>query len=155
MDKEKLEYLQSKALDIRKLTVEMIGRLGVGHIGGALSIVDLLSVLYYDIANVTPSDPKNPDRDRVVMSKGHAGPALYSVLADKGYFPIEEIKTLNQPGTNLPSHCDMNKTVGIDMTAGSLGQGLSCAIGMALAGKIDRKDYKVFCNRKKDKYGKR
>ncbi len=145
MDKEKLEYLQSKALDIRKLTVEMIGRLGVGHIGGALSIVDLLSVLYYDIANVTPSDPKNPDRDRVVMSKGHAGPALYSVLADKGYFPIEEIKTLNQPGTNLPSHCDMNKTVGIDMTAGSLGQGLSCAIGMALAGKIDRKDYKVFC----------
>ena len=145
MDKEKLEYLQSKALDIRKLTVEMIGRLGVGHIGGALSIVDLLSVLYYDIANVTPSDPKNPDRDRVVMSKGHAGPALYSVLADKGYFPLEEIKTLNQPGTNLPSHCDMNKTVGIDMTAGSLGQGLSCAIGMALAGKIDRKDYKVFC----------
>ncbi len=145
MDKEKLEYLQSKALDIRKLTVEMIGRLGVGHIGGALSIVDLLSVLYYDIANVTPSDPKNPGRDRVVMSKGHAGPALYSVLADKGYFPIEEIKTLNQPGTNLPSHCDMNKTVGIDMTAGSLGQGLSCAIGMALAGKIDRKDYKVFC----------
>ena len=103
MDKEKLEYLQSKALDIRKLTVEMIGRLGVGHIGGALSIVDLLSVLYYDIANVTPSDPKNPDRDRVVMSKGHAGPALYSVLADKGYFPLEEIKTLNQPGTNLPS----------------------------------------------------
>lgn len=145
MDKEKLEYLQSKALDIRKLTVEMIGRLGVGHIGGALSIVDLLSVLYYDIANVTPSDPKNSDRDRVVMSKGHAGPALYSVLADKGYFPIEEIKTLNQPGTNLPSHCDMNKTIGIDMTAGSLGQGLSCAIGMALAGKIDRKDYKVFC----------
>ena len=145
MDMQKLEYLQSKALDIRKLTVEMIGRLGVGHIGGALSIVDLLSVLYYDIANVTPSDPKNPDRDRVVMSKGHAGPALYSVLADKGYFPLEEIKTLNQPGTNLPSHCDMNKTVGIDMTAGSLGQGLSCAIGMALAGKIDRKDYKVFC----------
>ncbi|MDE7215875.1 MAG: transketolase [Clostridia bacterium] len=145
MDKEKLEYLQSKALDIRKLTVEMIGRLGVGHIGGALSIVDLLTVLYYDIANVTPADPKNPDRDRVVMSKGHAGPALYSVLADKGYFPIEEIKTLNQPKTNLPSHCDMNKTVGIDMTAGSLGQGLSCAVGMALAGKIDKKDYKVFC----------
>ena len=145
MDKEKLEFLQSKALDIRKLTVEMIGRLGVGHIGGALSIVDLLTVLYYDIANVTPQDPKNPDRDRVVMSKGHAGPALYSVLADKGYFPIEEIATLNKPGTNLPSHCDMNKTVGIDMTAGSLGQGLSCAVGMALAAKIDKKDYKVFC----------
>lgn len=145
MNSEKLKNLQSKALDIRKLTVEMIGRLGVGHIGGALSIVDLLTVLYYDIAKVDPSNPKNPDRDRIVLSKGHAGPALYSVLADKGYFPIEEIKTLNQPGTNLPSHCDMNKTIGIDMTAGSLGQGLSCAIGMALAAKIDKKDYKVFC----------
>ena len=145
MNSEKLQSLQSKALDIRKLTVEMIGRLGVGHIGGALSIVDLLTVLYYDIANVDPSNPKNPDRDRIVLSKGHAGPALYSVLADKGYFPLEEIKTLNQPGTNLPSHCDMNKTVGIDMTAGSLGQGLSCALGMALAAKIDKKDYKVFC----------
>lgn len=145
MNSQKLEFLESKALDIRKLTVEMIGRLGVGHIGGALSIIDLLTVLYYDIANVDPKAPKNPDRDRIVLSKGHAGPALYSVLADKGYFPMEEIKTLNLPGTNLPSHCDMNKTIGIDMTAGSLGQGLSCAIGMALAGKLDKKDYKVFC----------
>ncbi len=145
MDKQKLEHLQSKALDIRKIAVEMIGRLGVGHIGGTLSIIDLLAVLYYDVANVDPKNPKDPDRDRIVMSKGHAGPALYSVLADKGYFPMEEIKTLNQAGTNLPSHCDMNKTIGIDMTAGSLGQGLSCAVGMALAGKIDKKDYKVFC----------
>lgn len=145
MDKQKLEYLQSKALDVRKIAVEMIGRLGVGHIGGTLSIVDLLAALYYDIAKVNPQNPKDPDRDRIVMSKGHAGPALYSVLADKGYFPMEEIKTLNQSGTNLPSHCDMNKTVGIDMTAGSLGQGLSCAVGMALAGKIDKKDYKVYC----------
>ncbi|MDE5756562.1 MAG: transketolase [Clostridia bacterium] len=145
MEKQKLEYLQSKALDVRKIAVEMIGRLGVGHIGGSLSVVDLLAVLYYDIAKVDPKNPKDPDRDRIVMSKGHAGPAVYSVLADKGYFPMEEIKTLNQSGTNLPSHCDMNKTVGIDMTAGSLGQGLSCAIGMALAGKIDKKDYKVFC----------
>ncbi|MCI8911219.1 MAG: transketolase [Clostridia bacterium] len=145
MDKQKLEHLQSKALDIRKIAVEMIGRLGVGHIGGTLSIIDLLAVLYYDVAKVDPKNPKDPDRDRIVMSKGHAGPALYSVLADKGYFPMEEIKTLNQAGTNLPSHCDMNKTIGIDMTAGSLGQGLSCAVGMALAGKIDKKDYKVFC----------
>lgn len=145
MEKQKLKYLQSKALDVRKITVEMIGRLGVGHIGGALSIIDLLAVLYYDIAKVDPQNPKAPDRDRIIMSKGHAGPALYSVLADKGYFPMEEIKTLNQPNTNLPSHCDMNKTVGIDMTAGSLGQGLSAAIGMALAGKLDKKDYKVFC----------
>lgn len=145
MDKQKLEYLQSKALDVRKIAVEMIGRMGVGHIGGTLSIIDLLAVLYYDVAKVDPKNPKDPDRDRIVMSKGHAGPALYSVLADKGYFPMEEIKTLNQAGTNLPSHCDMNKTIGIDMTAGSLGQGLSCAVGMALAGKIDKKDYKVFC----------
>ena len=145
MDKQKLEHLQSKALDVRKIAVEMIGRLGVGHIGGTLSIIDLLAVLYYDVAKVDPKNPKDPDRDRIVMSKGHAGPALYSVLADKGYFPMEEIKTLNQAGTNLPSHCDMNKTIGIDMTAGSLGQGLSCAVGMALAGKIDKKDYKVFC----------
>ncbi len=145
MDKQKLEHLQSKALDIRKIAVEMIGRLGVGHIGGTLSIIDLLAVLYYDVAKVDPKNPKDPDRDRIVMSKGHAGPALYSVLADKGYFPMEEIKTLNQAGTNLPSHCDMNKTIGIDMTAGSLGQGLSCAVGMALAVKIDKKDYKVFC----------
>lgn len=144
MNKEKLEFLNGKADDIRKLIIEMIGRLGVGHVGGSLSIVELLTVLYYDKARVNPSDPKDPDRDRIVLSKGHAGPALYSVLADKGYFPLEKIKTLNLPGTELPSHCDMNKTVGVDMTAGSLGQGLSCAVGMALAAKMDKKDYRVY-----------
>ena len=144
MNKEKLEFLNGKADDIRKLIIEMIGRLGVGHVGGSLSIVELLTVLYYDKARVNPSDPKDPDRDRIVLSKGHAGPALYSVLADKGYFPLEKIKTLNLPGTELPSHCDMNKTVGVDMTAGSLGQGLSCAVGMALAAKIDKKKITEF-----------
>ena len=91
------------------------------------------------------SNPNNPDRDRVVVSKGHAGPALYAVLAEKGYFPMENIKTLNTGGTSLPSHCDMNKTPGVDMTAGSLGQGLSCAVGMALAAKVDKKSYRTYC----------
>ncbi len=144
MDKQKVKFLNDKADDIRKLIIEMIGRLGVGHVGGSLSIVELLTVLYYDKAKVDPARPDDPDRDRIVLSKGHAGPALYSVLADKGYFPLDKIRTLNQPGTDLPSHCDMNKTVGVDMTAGSLGQGLSCAVGMALAGKIDKKDYRVY-----------
>lgn len=145
MEQQKLEFLSEKAKEIRKITIEMIGRLGVGHVGGSLSVIDALTVLYYDKARVNPSAPDDPDRDRIVMSKGHAGPALYSILAEKGYFPMEEIKTLNQSDTRLPSHCDMNKTVGIDMTAGSLGQGLSCAVGMALAGKIDKKDYRVYC----------
>ena len=145
MDKEKLEFLQNKAKDIRKITIEMIGRLGSGHVGGSLSIVDLLTDIYYNAGNVDPKNPGDPDRDRIVISKGHAGPGLYAVLASKGYFPMEEIKTLNKGGTHLPSHCDMNKTVGVDMTAGSLGQGLSCAIGMALAGKLDKKNYRVYC----------
>ena len=145
MDKEKLEFLQTKAVEIRKIAIEMIGRLGSGHVGGSLSIIDLLTDIYYNAGNVDPKNPKDPDRDRVVISKGHAGPGLYAALASKGYFPMEEIKTLNKGGTHLPSHCDMNKTVGVDMTAGSLGQGLSCAIGMALAGKLDKKDYRVYC----------
>ena len=119
MDKQKLEFLNAKSDEIRKILIEMIGRLGVGHVGGSLSVVDLLTVLYYDLAKVDPKNPKDPDRDRIVMSKGHAGPALYAALASKGYFPMDEIKTLNRPGTQLPSHCDMNKTLGVDMTAGS------------------------------------
>jgi len=145
MEKKEILFLQEKANEIRKITVEMIGRIGVGHFGGALSICDLLSVLYYKYMNIDPKDPKKADRDRLVISKGHAGPALYSTLAMKGYFDMELIKTLNKPGTCLPSHCDMNKTVGIDMTAGSLGQGLSCAVGMALASKLDKIDNKIFC----------
>lgn len=139
-----IKNLEKKADGIRKLIIEMIGRLGIGHVGGALSIVDVLTALYYHEMNIDPKKPDAPERDRLVLSKGHAGPALYSVLADKGYFPIEEVKTLNLPGTNLPSHCDMNKTVGIDMTAGSLGQGLSCAVGMALAARLDKKDCYIY-----------
>lgn len=145
MNKEEIKFLEEKAAEIRRVTVEMIGRLGVGHVGGALSICDLLSVLYYKYMKVEPKNPQLKDRDRLVISKGHAGPALYSVLAIKGFFDMENIKTLNRPKTILPSHCDMNKTPGVDMTAGSLGQGLSCAVGMALAAKLDKTGNKVFC----------
>lgn len=139
-----INELETKAADIRKLVIEMIGRLGVGHVGGALSVVDVLTALYYKEMNINPKNPTKKDRDRFVLSKGHAGPALYAVLADKGYFPLEEIKTLNKAGTNLPSHCDMNKTIGIDMTAGSLGQGLSCAVGMALASRMEKMDNYIY-----------
>ncbi|HHU43755.1 MAG: transketolase [Bacillota bacterium] len=139
-----IRELEKKADQIRKMVVEMIGRLGVGHVGGALSAVDLVTALYYKEMKIDPKNPKWKERDRFVMSKGHAGPALYAVLADKGYFDKEHLKTLNLPNTILPSHCDMNKTPGVDMTAGSLGQGLSCAVGMALAARLDNLDYYVY-----------
>ena len=127
MDKALFDMLREKAKEIRKLTIREIGQLTVGHIGGAVDLAELLAVLYYHAMNVDPSDPKKESRDRFILSKGHGGPALYSVLAMKGYICKEELDTLNLPGTNLPSHCDMNRTNGIDMTTGSLGQGVSCA----------------------------
>ena len=135
---EEQNYLRKKATQIRKLTVSEIASVGVGHIGGCLSVIDALVVLYYKHMRIDPSDPQKKDRDRFVMSKGHAGPAVYAVLADKGYFPVEKLSTLNQPNTNLPSHCDMLRTPGIDMTTGSLGQGISCAVGIAKASKIKK-----------------
>jgi len=128
--------LKEAALSIRENTLRCISSIGVGHIGGCLSIADILAVLYFKHMNVDSSNPKKENRDRLVVSKGHAGPAVYATLALKGYFPIEMLDTLNQSGTNLPSHCDMRKTPGIDMTAGSLGQGLSCAVGIALASRL-------------------
>lgn len=125
-----------KCREIRRLILETIGTLGVGHIGGSLSIVELLVVLYENHMKIDPSNPKMNGRDRLIVSKGHSGPAVYSMLSYKGFFPKEWLTTLNQPGTNLPSHCDMNKTPGIDMTTGSLGQGFSCAMGIAKASKI-------------------
>lgn len=131
------EYdLVEKAKEIRRLTIKSIGRLGVGHLGGCLSIVDLLTVLYFEKMNVDSSNPKMQGRDRLVLSKGHAGPALYATLSLKGYFPQEWMDTLNGPETLLPSHCDMLRTPGVDMTAGSLGQGISCAVGIAKAARI-------------------
>ncbi len=121
---------------IRKLILKTIGTLGVGHIGGSLSMVELLVVLYEKHMKIDPKNPKMMGRDRLIVSKGHSGPAVYSMLCSKGYFNEDWLLTLNQPGTNLPSHCDMNKTPGVDMTTGSLGQGFSCAMGIAKASKI-------------------
>ncbi len=129
--------LQQQANVIRRLTLEEIGKLGVGHVGGSLSICEVLAALYFRLMKIDPQNPGWPERDRLVLSKGHGGPALYAALALKGYFPVELLDTLNRPGTMLPSHCDMRRTVGIDMTTGSLGQGFSAAVGMALAVQMD------------------
>lgn len=123
--------------DIRCDTVTAIGTLGIGHIGGCLSIIEALAVLYFEAMSIDTADPKKPGRDRFVCSKGHAGPAVYAAFANRGYFDKKELLTLNQGGTHLPSHCDMNLTTGIDMTAGSLGQGVSCAVGAALGSRLE------------------
>ena len=110
---KKIEMLNEKAKEIRKLTVKTIGGLGVGHIGGAVSICEVLAALYFDVMNVDPENPKMENRDRFVLSKGHAGPAVYATLALKGFLKEEELDTLNRPGTHLPSHCDMRLTNGV------------------------------------------
>lgn len=136
--------LQRTAARIRTLTVEEIAHLGIGHVGGSMSIIEILVLLYYRHLTIDPANPKLESRDKYVMSKGHAGPALYAVLADRGYFDIGMLKTLNVGGTNLPSHCDMNRTPGIDMTTGSLGQGLSAAVGMALGHRLKKLPGRIF-----------
>ena len=128
--------LKTICRELRCDVAEEIGHLGVGHLGGCLSCVPLLTVLYFGEMNIDPADPKKEGRDRFVCSKGHAGPAVYAALARRGYFDRSLLFTLNQSGTNLPSHCDMIRTPGIDMTAGSLGQGFSCAVGAALGSKL-------------------
>ena len=128
MNERKLRQLTELSKEARQLLTKMIGQIGVGHVGGSLSLIEALVYLYYEEMRVRPEEPGWPDRDRIVLSKGHAGPALYTLLAMKGYFDKETLLTLNQPGTRLPSHCDMKLTTGIDMTAGSLGQGLSAAV---------------------------
>ncbi len=144
MDATQTNALVSKANEIRRLILEMIGKLGVGHIGGSLSIVEALTVLYYKHMTVDPQNPLWEKRDRFVLSKGHSGPGLYAVLADKGYFPRSWLDTLNRANTNLPSHCDRLKTPGIDMTAGSLAQGFSAAVGMALAARMQGQGVRVY-----------
>lgn len=129
---------------IRIEIIKMLKHRGFGHIGGSLSIVEVLSVLYEKVLKIDPRYPSWEDRDYFVLSKGHAGPALYATLALKGYFPLEELLTLNEPHTNLPSHADRLKTVGVDMTTGSLGQGFSAAVGIAKALKIQNKPNRVY-----------
>ena len=140
LSQKEINQLQKFATEIRLETLKEIKNLGFGHIGGAMSIVETLAVLYGRVMKIKPKEPQWVDRDWLVVSKGHAGPAVYAALALKGYFPIEELMTLNQPKTNLPSHCDRNKTIGIDMTTGSLGQGMSTAIGIALGNRLDRRN---------------
>ena len=128
--------LKAICRDIRCDTLTCIGHLGVGHVGGCLSIIELLTELYFKHMRIDPANPKMEGRDRFICSKGHAGPAVYAALANRGYFEKDMLLTLNQGGTRLPSHCDMNRTPGIDMTTGSLGQGFSCAVGVALGSKL-------------------
>lgn len=144
MDASLNKALQKLALEIRIGIVEQIRARGFGHIGGSLSIADALAVLYGKVMRYDPQNPRCPERDKLVCSKGHAGPAVYAALAISGFFPYEELKTLNQPGTHLPSHCDKNKTPGVDMTTGSLGQGTSLAVGIALGDKLKGRDSKTY-----------
>ncbi len=141
-DKQQFDDL---AGEFRYVITDMICRSGSGHLGGSLSLVEIIISLYWRIMNVDPESPKWEDRDRLVLSKGHAGPVLYVALAYKGFFPREELCTLNDDDTCLPSHADRLRTTGIDMTAGSLGQGLSAACGIAMSGRIDKKSHDVYC----------
>ena len=144
LTEKRVEELEKFATDIRIQTIRQMKTRGFGHMGGAMSICDLLSVLYGEQMKYDADNPEWEERDWLICSKGHAGPAVYAALALKGFFPMDWLDTLNQPETRLPSHCDHSKTPGIDVTTGSLGQGLACAVGMALAGKMNHKDYKVF-----------
>lgn len=144
MNEEKLRQLEIIACKARMGVIEGTFNAKSGHPGGSLSAVDILTCLYFSKMKVDPENPKDPDRDRLVLSKGHAAPALYAVLALKGYFPFEELKTLRKSDARLQGHPSMRMLPGLDMSTGSLGQGISAAAGMALAGKLDQKDYRVY-----------
>ena len=144
MDKKRQLELSILANKVRKNVLKAVFTPQSGHPGGSLSIADVLTYLYYDVMNVDPKKPKNPDRDRFVLSKGHTAPALYSVLAQKGFFPEADIETFRRTDSYLQGHPDMKGVPGVDMSTGSLGQGISAAGGMALAAKLDNKDYRVY-----------
>lgn len=139
-----MDKLDNIARKIRRDIIEMIGKAGSGHPGGSLSAVEIITLLYFEVMNVNAENPKDPDRDRFVLSKGHAAPALYSALANKGYFDPKELDHLRQVGAMLQGHPDMKKTPGIDISTGSLGQGFSASVGMALGAHIDHKDYQTY-----------
>ena len=144
MDEKRIIELSIIANKVRKNAVTAVYSAQSGHPGGSLSIADLLALLYFEVMNVDPKSPKMPDRDRLVLSKGHCAPALYGTLAEKGFFPVEDMKTFRHVDSYLQGHPDMNKVPGIDMSTGSLGQGVCVAGGMALAAKLDNKDYRVY-----------
>ena len=139
----KLE-LQKVANEVRKGIVTSVHAAKAGHPGGSLSAADIFTYLYFEEMNVDPKDPEKADRDRFVLSKGHTAPGLYSALAQKGYFPVEDLETLRHLGSYLQGHPDMKHIPGVDMSSGSLGQGISAAVGMAIAGKMDNADYRVY-----------
>ena len=140
---EKLE-LQKIANEVRKGIVTAVHAAKAGHPGGSLSAADVYTYLYFEEMNIDPKDPKKADRDRFVLSKGHTAPGLYSVLANRGYFPVEDLKTLRKLGSYLQGHPDMKHIPGVDMSSGSLGQGISAAVGMALSAKLSNDDYRVY-----------
>ncbi len=144
MNKERLQQLQSQAKAIRRDIISMLGKAGSGHPGGSLSAADIVTALYFEVMNINPQEPNWPDRDRFVLSKGHAAPLLYAALAGRGYFDPAELDTLRKFGSKLQGHPDMRMLPGVEISTGSLGQGLSAACGMAMAGKIDGKDYRVY-----------
>lgn len=144
MDNKRKTELAVIANKIRRDAVTAVYSAKSGHPGGSLSIADLLALLYFEVMNIDPKNPKKEDRDRFVLSKGHTAPALYSALALRGFFPEEDIKTFRKADSYLQGHPDMNKVPGVDMSTGSLGQGVSAAGGMALAAKLDGKDYRVY-----------
>ena len=139
----KLELMKT-ANEVRKGIVTAVHSAKAGHPGGSLSAADIFTYLYFEEMNIDPKEPKTADRDRFVLSKGHTAPGLYSVLAQRGYFPVEDLKTLRHTGSYLQGHPDMKHIPGVDMSSGSLGQGISAAVGMAIAGKLDNADYRVY-----------
>ena len=139
-----MAFLEETVRGIRKDIVKMIGKAASGHPGGSLSSAEILTLLYFEQMNVDENKPRKEDRDRFVLSKGHAAPVLYATLAAKGFFPRAELENLRQLGSMLQGHPDMNKVPGVDMSTGSLGQGISVAAGMALAGKMDNKSHKIY-----------
>lgn len=144
-NESQIRFIEQKAREIRIDIVKMTGKAGSGHPGGSLSAADIVAALYFgDVLRVRPGEPDWPNRDRFVLSKGHAAPVLYAALARKGFFPVEWLDTLRQLGSPLQGHPDCKQVPGVEVSTGSLGQGLSMAVGMALAGKLGRKDYKVW-----------
>ena len=144
MTQEKLEQLKATAIEVRRGILTEVHAAKSGHPGGSLSVADIITYLYSEVLRVDPENPRWEDRDRLVLSKGHTCPALYAMLAEKGFFPKEELTTFRAIGSRLQGHPDMNKAPGIDFSAGSLGQGVSAACGMALAGKLGHKDYRGY-----------
>lgn len=144
MNEDKIRRLEEKARALRRHVIAMTGQAGSGHPGGSLSCADIVAALYFEVLRIDPQRPHWEDRDRFVLSKGHAAPVLYAALAERGFFPVEKLLTLRRLGSPLQGHPDMKRLPGVEFSTGSLGQGLAAANGMALAARLDKKDYRVY-----------